>query len=36
MAIVTSAATGAINTVEGTGASLVILIAMIILFGAAA
>ena len=36
MAVVTSAGTGAINTVEGSGASLVILIAMVILFGGAA
>ena len=36
MAIVTSAGTGAINATEWSGASLVILIAMIILFGVAA
>lgn len=36
MATVTSSATGAINTTAGGGESLVILIAMIILFGAAA
>ncbi|HUB64546.1 MAG TPA: hypothetical protein VL996_08910 [Methylocella sp.] len=36
MATVTSAGTGAINATEGSGASLVILLAMIILFGAAA
>jgi hypothetical protein len=36
MANVTSAATGAINAYEGSGASMVILIALIILFGAAA
>jgi hypothetical protein len=36
MAVVTSAGTGAINATEGSGASLVILIAMIILFGGAA
>lgn len=36
MATVTSAATGAINTAEGSGASLVILIALIVLFGGAA
>lgn len=35
MAVVTSAATGAINAYEGTGASLVILVAMIIPFAAA-
>ncbi|HUI21527.1 MAG TPA: hypothetical protein VLZ74_10860 [Methylocella sp.] len=36
MAVVTSAGTGAINAAEGSGASLVILIAMILLFGGAA
>ncbi|QBR71660.1 DUF3309 domain-containing protein [Beijerinckiaceae bacterium] len=36
MAVVTSAATGAINTAEGSGASLVILIALILCFGGAA
>lgn len=36
MAVVTSAGTGAINAVEGSGASMVILIAMILLFGGAA
>jgi uncharacterized membrane protein len=36
MAVVTSAGTGAINAVEESGASLVILIAMVILFGGAA
>jgi hypothetical protein len=36
MAVVTSAATGSINAVEGSGGSFVILIAMIILFGGAA
>ena len=36
MAVVTSAGTGAINAVEGSCASLVILIAMVILFGGAA
>jgi hypothetical protein len=36
MATVTSAATGAINAYEGSGASLVVLIAMVILFSAAA
>ena len=36
MAVVTSAGTGAINAVEGSAASLVILIAMIILFSGAA
>jgi hypothetical protein len=36
MAVVTSAGTGAINAVEGSGTSLVILIAMVILFGGAA
>jgi hypothetical protein len=35
MAAVTSAATGAINAYETGGASLVIVIAMLILFGAA-
>lgn len=36
MATVTSAGTGAINAAEGSGASLVILLALIVLFGAAA
>ena len=36
MAVVTSAGTGAINAIEGSGASLVILIAMVVLFGGAA
>lgn len=36
MAVVTSAGTGAINATEGNGASLVILIAMLILFSGAA
>jgi hypothetical protein len=36
MAVVTSAGTGAINAAEGSGASFVILIAMIILFSGAA
>jgi hypothetical protein len=36
MAVVTSAGTGAINATQGSGASLVILIAMILLFGGAA
>lgn len=36
MAVVTSAGTGAINATEGSGASLVILIAMLILFSGAA
>ena len=36
MAVVTSAGTGAINAAEGSGASLVILIAMLILFSGAA
>jgi hypothetical protein len=36
MATYTGAGTGAINVVEGSGASMVILIALLILFGAAA
>jgi hypothetical protein len=36
MAVVTTYGTGAINTTSGVGESLVILIAMVILFGAAA
>jgi hypothetical protein len=36
MAVVTSSATGAINAYEGSGGSMVILIALILLFGGAA
>jgi hypothetical protein len=36
MATYTGAGTGAINVVEGSGASMVILIALLILFGGAA
>jgi hypothetical protein len=36
MATYTGAGTGAINVIEGSGASMVILIALLILFGAAA
>jgi hypothetical protein len=36
MAVVTSAATGAINATEGSGASMIILLAMVILFAGAA
>lgn len=36
MATYTGAGTGAINVVEGSGASVVILIALVLLFGAAA